>query len=81
LVGVLLVFAASQTLAQQHFHSADDLTTCVICAHGDHSPVAHTAAGKTPTAKHQTFWRIGFSEHAQTSTQWPAFQSRAPPLN
>jgi len=79
LVAALLVFAASQTLAQQHFHSADDLSNCVICAHGDHSPVAHTATVKAPTEEYPHAWNISFQTYIKSSDRWPAFQSRAPP--
>ncbi|MCR9259960.1 MAG: hypothetical protein NXH95_09570 [Pseudomonadaceae bacterium] len=79
LAAALLVLVASQTLAQQHFHSADDLNSCVICAHGDHSPAADSAAAKTPTVKHPHTWNISFQTCIQSSDHWPAFQSRAPP--
>ncbi|XOV84003.1 MAG: hypothetical protein ACFHXK_02575 [bacterium] len=80
-VAALLVFAASQTLAQQHVHAADDVTACVICAHGDHSPITSTIRAKTAAVVHQISWSSGLHQSLQLQTSWPDFQSRAPPAH
>jgi hypothetical protein len=77
---LLLAFAASQTLAQQHIHGQEDVGNCVVCVHGDHVPASSTNTATPATDRYTFSWSVGQSHRQATLYIWPNYLTRAPPL-